>query len=98
MTVNNLPFATTLINKTSLKTRGTIATAGTFGVRVSCPDPRGLISDPVTVTGQREFFLPAVRRNRLLSMRHTRKSLVSNEGGPEAHPLGFGLSLDKKHL
>lgn len=50
VTVNNLPFATTFLSKTSLKARGTIAAAGTFSVRVSHPNPGGLVSDPVTIT------------------------------------------------
>ena len=50
VTVNNLPFATTFISKTSLKARGAIAAAGTFSVRVSHPNPGGLISEPVTIT------------------------------------------------
>ena len=50
VTVNNSPFTTTFISKTSLKARGTIAAAGTFSVRVSHPNPGGLISEPVTIT------------------------------------------------
>ena len=36
---------------------------------------------------------PGSRRSRLLSMRHTRKSFIINEGGPEVHPTGSLMVL-----
>ena len=37
--------------------------------------------------GQRRDEQRGLSRSHLLSMRHTRKSFISNEGGPEAPPL-----------
>ena len=60
VTVNNLPFATTFVSKTTLKARGTIAAAGQFSVRVSHPNPGGLVSEPVTIMVTATTSSPAV--------------------------------------
>ncbi|MBI4906472.1 MAG: DUF1800 family protein [Acidobacteria bacterium] len=48
--VNGVPWPTTYVNGTTLKTMGDLPTAGTFQVTVAQPDPGALVSSAVNIT------------------------------------------------